>query len=86
MCARVGENFCLCQVGATLLLTQEADLGVFSGLCKESDASISKEMRPPAIEAVPSTAQCTTYIFLCSVDFVRRLEESCINNYYKCPD
>ena len=49
-----------------------------------SDASISKEMRPPAIEAVQSTAQCTTYIFLCSVDFVRRLEDSCINNYHKC--
>ena len=48
--------------------------------------SISKEMRPPAVEAVQSTAQCTTYIFLCSVDFVRRLEESCINNYHKCPD
>ena len=37
-----------------------------------SDTSISKEMRPPAVEAVQSTAQCTTYIFLCRVDFVRR--------------
>ena len=44
-----------------------------------SDASISKEMRPPAVEAVQSAAQCTPYIFLCRVDFVRCLEESCMN-------
>ena len=41
-----------------------------------SDASISKEMRPPAVEAVQSAAQCTPYIFLCRVDFVHCLEES----------
>ena len=46
-----------------------------------SDASVSKEMRPPAVEAVQSAAQCTPYIFLCRVpvDFVRCLEESCMN-------
>ena len=41
--------------------------------CRRAIASISKEIRPPAIEAVLSTAQCTRYIFLCNVDFVHRL-------------
>ena len=35
MCVRVGEKCGWCKVGDTTQLAQQADLGVFGGLCEE---------------------------------------------------
>ena len=38
MCAWAGKKFGWCKVTAKMLLAQQADLGVFWGLCEEVEA------------------------------------------------
>ena len=45
MCVRVGEKCGWCKVGDTTQLAQQADLGVFGGLCEELEALCGMQAR-----------------------------------------
>ena len=50
MCVRVGEKCGWCKVGDTTQLAQQADLGVFGGLCEELEALCGMQARERRLE------------------------------------
>ena len=67
MCAWAGKKFGWCKVTARMLLAQQADLGVFWGLCEEVEALCGMCVRDRRME---EHCACIDVLKLCIFDLL----------------